>query len=156
MEPDYYAVLGLARDSNRDAIRRSFHAAALKHHPDVALTGFSHERFIQIEQAYQILSDPRLRRQHDRSQTLQAARGGSWWFGGIYACRQGGSTWTKSSAPGSGPFSDAFATAPYDTRAAALYAGRGGAAGGAEARETARESSNSFFSRVFDTLSRRL
>ena len=66
---DYYEVLGLARDVDADAIKKAFKKLALKWHPDRHPEGERAEaerRFKQINEAYEVLSDPEKRSRYDR------------------------------------------------------------------------------------------
>jgi len=61
---DYYAILNLSPEADIEEIKRAFRQLARQFHPDVAGEG-SRERFQQIHQAYQVLSDPEQRRRYD-------------------------------------------------------------------------------------------
>jgi curved DNA-binding protein CbpA len=63
---NYYVVLGVTRDASYEAIRQAFRALARQYHPDAG-TGSSVERFRQIVDAYETLSDPARRRAYDHS-----------------------------------------------------------------------------------------
>lgn len=63
---NYYVVLGVARDASYEAIRQAFRALARQYHPDAG-AGSSVERFRQIVDAYETLSDPARRRAYDHS-----------------------------------------------------------------------------------------
>ena len=63
---NYYVVLGVARDASYEAIRQAFRALARQYHPDAG-TGSSVERFRQVVDAYETLSDPARRRAYDHS-----------------------------------------------------------------------------------------
>lgn len=69
--PDYYAVLGVAPDADERAIREAFRQLARRYHPDVKETG-SLERMREINEAYQVLSDPGRRRDYDLSRPAPA------------------------------------------------------------------------------------
>ncbi|MEO0629813.1 MAG: DnaJ C-terminal domain-containing protein [Planctomycetota bacterium] len=63
---DYYAVLGIERSANEDDIKRAFRDLARKYHPDVNDAEGAQERFVEIQEAYAVLSDPEKRQAYDR------------------------------------------------------------------------------------------
>jgi len=63
---DYYEVLGVSRDADPDAIRRSFHALARDWHPDVADAPDAEERFRELAEAYSVLSKREAKLLYDR------------------------------------------------------------------------------------------
>lgn len=62
---DHYAVLGVPRDASAEEIRSAYRKLARQHHPDVSAAPEAAERFKEISQAYQILSDPEKRQRYD-------------------------------------------------------------------------------------------
>jgi len=62
---DFYALLGLTKDASQDDIRRAYLEAARRLHPDVNLSPDSNEMFIQLQEAYEILSNPSQRKTYD-------------------------------------------------------------------------------------------
>jgi len=63
---DYYQVLGIPRTASEDDIRKEYRNLARKHHPDLNPGDKSAEdRFKQINEAYEVLSDPAKRKQYD-------------------------------------------------------------------------------------------
>jgi len=65
---DYYLVLGVARTASDDKIKAAYRRQARKFHPDVTDDNKELEkRFKEITKAYQVLSDPQLRRSFDHS-----------------------------------------------------------------------------------------
>jgi molecular chaperone DnaJ len=63
---DYYEILGVPRDASQEEIKRAYRRLAKKYHPDVAKDGGSAEKFKEIAEAYEVLSDPEKRAQYDR------------------------------------------------------------------------------------------
>lgn len=64
--PDYYAVLGVSRDANAEQIKKAYRKMAMKVHPDVASDSDAEEKFKQVNEAYEVLSDPNKRAIFDR------------------------------------------------------------------------------------------
>ena len=64
-EQDYYAILGVARDASDAEIKRAFRKLAQQWHPDVSQDPAAQERFKEINEAYQVLSDPERRQRYD-------------------------------------------------------------------------------------------
>lgn len=65
---DYYEVLGIDRAASADQIKQAFRRLALKHHPDRNSSNKqeAEERFKEISEAYEILSDPQKRTAYDQ------------------------------------------------------------------------------------------
>lgn len=63
--PDYYAVLGVARDATADQVKKAYRQLARKFHPDVNKTPEAARRMSEINEAYAVLSDPARRAEHD-------------------------------------------------------------------------------------------
>src|SRR3954468_8827879 len=62
---DYYEVLGVERGAGDGEIKRAFRKLAQQWHPDVNTDPTAPERFKEINEAYQILSDPQRRQAYD-------------------------------------------------------------------------------------------
>jgi len=63
---DLYAVLGVAKDADADAIRKAYRQLARKHHPDLnAGDAKAEDRFKEISEAYAVLSDTEKRAAYD-------------------------------------------------------------------------------------------
>ena len=64
---DYYDILGVARDSSPEDLKKAFRQMALKYHPDRnSGNKESEEKFKEINEAYSCLSDPQKRAHYDR------------------------------------------------------------------------------------------
>ncbi len=67
MKPDYYKILGLKPGATSTEIKKSYRKLALKYHPDHNPSDAeAEEQFKWISEAYQVLTDPKKRRQYDQ------------------------------------------------------------------------------------------
>jgi curved DNA-binding protein len=62
---DFYQILGVPRDAGQDEIQRAYRKLARTYHPDVNSDPAAEERFKEISEAYDVLSDPQARRRYD-------------------------------------------------------------------------------------------
>lgn len=63
---DYYATIGVAKTATQDEIRKAFRKLARQYHPDVAKDKKNAEsKFKEINEAYEVLSDPEKRKRYD-------------------------------------------------------------------------------------------
>ncbi len=63
---DYYEVLGVPRNASKEDLRSAYRRLARQYHPDVSKEADAEERFKEINEAYQVLNDDKLRAQYDR------------------------------------------------------------------------------------------
>jgi len=63
---DYYAILGVERSADADAIKKAYRKLAQKYHPDVSKEPGAEEKFKDIGEAYQTLKDPEKRAAYDQ------------------------------------------------------------------------------------------
>jgi molecular chaperone DnaJ len=63
---DYYEVLGVSRNASDDELKKSFRRLAKQYHPDANKEQGAETRFIEINEAYEVLSDPQKRAAYDR------------------------------------------------------------------------------------------
>jgi molecular chaperone DnaJ len=87
MAKNYYDVLGVDKGAKKEDIKKAFYKLASKYHPD---KGGDAEKFKEINEAYQVLSDDKRRKEYDTyGQTFngQGPMGGGWGqgFGGFNA-----------------------------------------------------------------------
>ncbi|MFQ5855768.1 MAG: molecular chaperone DnaJ [Anaerolineae bacterium] len=66
MKRDYYDVLGVDREASKDEIRRAYRRKARKYHPDVNNSPDAADRFREVKEAYEVLSDDEKRAMYDR------------------------------------------------------------------------------------------
>ncbi len=71
LEKDFYAVLGVAKDASAEEIKKTYRKLARQYHPD-ANTGdtAAEDRFKEISEAYDVLSDDTKRREYDEARAL--------------------------------------------------------------------------------------
>ena len=98
---DYYEVLGAARDATPEDLKKAFRKQALKYHTDRNKAPDADDQFKEVNEAYQVLSDPKRKAQYDQfghaGVNGQAGRGfdgfeGFGGFGDIFDSFFGGST----------------------------------------------------------------
>ena len=65
-QKEYYDILGVPRDASEEDIKKAFRQQALKYHPDRNKDAGSAEKFKEINEAYQVLSDPEKRKMYDQ------------------------------------------------------------------------------------------
>lgn len=82
MAKDLYEVLGVSRDATEDEIKKAFRREARKLHPDVNKAPNAEEQFKELNEAYDVLSDPKKRQAYDRFGTVPGAAGGDNPYGG--------------------------------------------------------------------------
>ncbi|TMQ91360.1 molecular chaperone DnaJ [Actinomadura soli] len=77
MANDYYATLGVRRDASADEVKRAYRRLARELHPDVNPDPETQDRFKEITQAYEVLSDPKKREMYDLGADPFAPGGGA-------------------------------------------------------------------------------
>ncbi|XP_014212411.1 dnaJ protein homolog 1-like [Copidosoma floridanum] len=109
MGKDYYKILGIAKGANDDEIKKAYRKLALKYHPDKNRAAGAEEKFKEIAEAYEVLSDAKKREVYDKfgEEGLKGGAGaGSGGGGGV----GGGTTYTFHGDPRA-TFAQFFGTA---------------------------------------------
>src|SRR3954452_6440561 len=75
-DPDLYALLGVSRDADGEAIKKAYRRLARQLHPDVNPDPETQERFKEVSRAYEVLSDPQKRAENDRGGDVVGRAGG--------------------------------------------------------------------------------
>jgi len=78
---DYYEVLGVDRNASAEEIKKAYRSLARKLHPDVNKAPDAEERFKEVKEAYDVLSDEQKRAQYDRYGHIDPNQG----FGGGFS-----------------------------------------------------------------------
>ena len=64
---DYYDVLGVSKGASKEEIKKAYRKLARKYHPDVNQGDkAAEEKFKEVKEAYEVLSDDNLRARYDR------------------------------------------------------------------------------------------
>lgn len=66
MGKDYYKVLGIAKGASEDEIKKAYRKQALRYHPDKNKSPGAEDKFKEIAEAYDVLSDAKKRDIYDR------------------------------------------------------------------------------------------
>lgn len=82
MNKDYYKILGIPKSATSDEIKRAYKKLAVKYHPDVNKEAGAEAKFKEINEAYQVLSNPQKKANYDQfgSADFAGSQGG---FGGF-------------------------------------------------------------------------
>ncbi len=87
---DYYKILGVPRNANKDQIKSAYRKLARKYHPDVSKESQAEQRFKEVNEANEVLKDPEKRAAYDAlgsnwraGQDFRPPPGGGGGFGGF-------------------------------------------------------------------------
>jgi curved DNA-binding protein len=138
---DFYQLLGVPRNASQDDIQRAYRKLARAYHPDINRDPGAEDRFKEVSEAYDVLSDPQTRRRYDafgrdfrqvpedvdpetwrRSQQAGAGAGGG-------RTRSSGGTGGFSGGTGGFGFSSDGGDIDLDDLLGGIFGGRGGGFG---------------------------
>jgi molecular chaperone DnaJ len=117
---DYYQVLGVSRDATLEEIKRAFRKLAFRYHPDHNHQDGAAERFKEVNEAYQVLSDAGKRANYDYFGHLGNGRGFEGFgdfvsgIGDIFEAFFGGTTRARKRVPQQGADLHYKATIPFE------------------------------------------
>lgn len=137
---DFYAALGLSRTASQDEIQRAYRTLARKYHPDMNKDPQAEERFKEVSEAYQVLSDPELRKRYDRfgpdfRQVPEGVDPDTWRRSGGARTGTGGHQVRVDSDLGFGGFGASFGSIDLDDLLGGIFGRAGGfGRGGGDAR----------------------
>ena len=82
---DYYEVLGISRSADKDAIKKAYRKMAKKYHPDSnAGNPDAEEKFKEVTEAYNVLSDPEKKKLYDQFGHAAFEGGGAGGLSGVF------------------------------------------------------------------------
>ncbi len=110
MAKDYYHILGVPKDASQEEIKKAYREKAKKYHPDAKSSEKDEERFKKINEAYQVLSDPKKKQAYDQFGDAAFSQTGG--FGQGFAQSPFGGAQRRSG--NFGPFSYTYTTQGED------------------------------------------
>jgi DnaJ-class molecular chaperone len=118
---DYYDILGVKKEASKEEIKKAYRKLALEFHPDRNKSKDASEKFKEINEAYEILSDPKKKETYDQFGHAAfdpryggGGAGGPFGGGQSRTYRQGPFTYTYSTSGGGSPFGGAGFTDPFE------------------------------------------
>jgi len=128
----FYNILGVTKDATADEIKRAYRKLARKLHPDVNKAGDAAEKFKEVQEAYETLSDEKKRKMYDRVGHAAFVRGAT---GAAADSGRGGRgptyTWSNIGSSGAGDASSSFDFGDISDVFAEMFGGGGGRRGSA-------------------------
>jgi len=71
VDKDYYAILGLSKTATAQEIKKTYRRLARRYHPDAGADEEEAAHFREIQEAYDVLSDPHQREAYDRWREME-------------------------------------------------------------------------------------
>eukprot|EP00286_Rhodomonas_abbreviata_P005143 CAMPEP_0181328634 /NCGR_PEP_ID=MMETSP1101-20121128/22841_1 /TAXON_ID=46948 /ORGANISM="Rhodomonas abbreviata, Strain Caron Lab Isolate" /LENGTH=122 /DNA_ID=CAMNT_0023437577 /DNA_START=285 /DNA_END=650 /DNA_ORIENTATION=- len=94
---DYYGILGVDKKADEKEIKRAYKRLAMRNHPDINKEPGAKDKFVLINEAYSVLSDPEKRRQYDLGSSNPFSGGG--WSSGRPNYSSGRPNYSSGPAP---------------------------------------------------------
>lgn len=142
MARDYYEVLGVSRTASAEELQQAYRQLARRHHPDVNKDPGAEDRFKEVNEAYQVLSDPGTRARYDRfgpdfrrvpeGAEREAAGAGFGPRGARSGRRREGRVYVDDGGEGVFAGEGGFGGIDLDDLLGGLFGGRGGPVAGAD------------------------
>lgn len=120
MKKDYYETLGVNKSANEAELKKAYRNLARKHHPDVDKSEGAEKKFKEINEAYQVLSDPQKKAAYDQygHAAFEPGAGGFGGAGGPFGGGQQGGyrtyTWSSDQGQGGQDFDFGGFADPFD------------------------------------------
>lgn len=92
---DFYKTLGVSSTASADEIKKSYRKLARKYHPDVNKSPDAEDKFKEVSEAYEVLSNDDSRKKYDavRAWSKSGSAGGAQFFGDGFGSRSNGSSY---------------------------------------------------------------
>lgn len=103
---DYYDILRVSRSATKDEIKKAYRRLALQYHPDRNKSPDAEKKFKEINEAYEVLSDPKKRQAYDQFGHAAFEPGAGFGFPGGFTrtYKRGPFTYTYTYRTGGSPF----------------------------------------------------
>ena len=102
---EFYERLGVSKDASQDEIKKAYRKMSKKYHPDINKAADAEQKYKEVQEAYETLSDPQKRSSYDQYGEA-GAQGGFGGFGG----NGGGFGGFGGNGGGFGGFEDIFSS----------------------------------------------
>ena len=106
MNRDFYEVLGLKKGASAEELKKSYRKLALQWHPDRNKSAEAEDKFKEINEAYEVLSNPQKKQTYDQFGSAAFNNGAGPFAGASQTDRQGPFSYTYSTSGGQNPFGD--------------------------------------------------
>ena len=106
MKRDYYEILGISKNASKDEIKKAYRKMALQFHPDKNKASDAEEKFKEINEAYEILSNDQKKSAYDQygHAAFEAGAGGPFAGGRTYTSQDNPFNFTYTYSTGGNPF----------------------------------------------------